>query len=90
MTPLTAPALELLTWNVTRYQATAPAEGLGDRRLELLEGIISIVPNPDQFHEWLIRQVIQILVSALGDTALVDKGQPVKLSALSLCQALLH
>lgn len=82
-TEIAPPTIELLTWDVTRYHAAARAGLLGDRRLELLDGIIAVVPNPDQFHEWIIRQVIKFLIEALGDAALVDKGQPVKLSETS-------
>lgn len=77
------PTLELLSWDIARYHAAAEAGLLGDRRLELLDGLIAVVPNPDQFHEWMIRQVIKLLVDALGDIALVDKGQPVQLSETS-------
>ncbi|MGD1927765.1 MAG: Uma2 family endonuclease [Leptolyngbyaceae cyanobacterium] len=77
------PTIELLTWDVSRYHAAARAGLLGDRRLELLDGLITIVPNPDQFHEWIIRQVINLLIGALGDSALIDKGQPVRLSETS-------
>ncbi|MEL6128885.1 MAG: Uma2 family endonuclease [Cyanobacteria bacterium J06607_17] len=82
-TAIASPSIELLTWDVTRYHAAARAGLLGDQRLELLEGIIAVVPNPDQFHEWIIRQVIKFLAEALGDAALVDKGQPVRLSKTS-------
>ena len=67
------PTIELFTWDVTRYHAAAKAGLLGSSKLELLEGIIAVVPNPDQFHEWMSRQVIQLLVEALGDAVLVDK-----------------
>lgn len=82
-TAIASSSIELLTWDVTRYHAAARAGFLGDRQLELLEGIIAVVPNPDQFHEWIIRQVIKFLVDALGETALIDKGQPVRLSKTS-------
>ena len=82
-TAIASPSIELLIWDVARYHAAAKAGLLGDQRLELLEGIIAVVPNPDQFHEWIIRQVIKLLVEALGDAALVDKGQPVRLSKTS-------
>jgi len=82
-TPMAASSVELLTWDVERYHAAAQAGLLGDRRLELLDGLITVVPNPDQFHEWIIRQIIKLLVQALGDAALIDKGQPVQLSETS-------
>lgn len=82
-TAIASPSIELFTWDVTRYHAAARAGLLGDQRLELLEGIIAVVPNPDQFHEWMIRQVIKFLTDALGDAALVDKRQPVRLSKTS-------
>lgn len=82
-TPMAASSVELLTWDVERFHAAAQAGLLGDRRLELLDGLITVVPNPDQFHEWMIRQIIKLLVQALGDAALVDKGQPVQLSETS-------
>jgi Uma2 family endonuclease len=82
-TQIASSSVELLTWDVTRYHAAAKAGLLGDRRLELLDGLITVVPNPDQFHEWIIRQIIKLLVQALGDAALIDKGQPVQLSETS-------
>jgi len=82
-TPMASSSVELLTWDVERYHAAAQAGLLGDRRLELLDGLITVVPNPDQFHEWMIRQIIKLLVQALGNAGLVDKGQPVQLSETS-------
>ena len=82
-TQIASSSVELLIWDVERYHAAARAGLLGDRRLELLDGLITVVPNPDQFHEWMIRQIIKLLVQALGDAALIDKGQPVQLSETS-------
>lgn len=82
-TQIASSSVELLTWDVERYHAAAKAGLLGDRRLELLDGLITVVPNPDQIHEWIIRQIIKLLVPVLGDAALIDKGQPIYLSATS-------
>jgi Uma2 family endonuclease len=75
--------MELLMWDVTRYHAAAKAGLLGDRQLELLDGLITVVPNPDQIHEWIIRQIIKLLIPGLGEAALVDKGQPIYLAKTS-------
>jgi len=50
-TQIASSSVALLTWDVEHYHAEAKAGLLGDRRLELLDGLITVVPNPDQFHE---------------------------------------
>lgn len=76
-------ALPHLKWDVVRYHEAARLGVLGDHRLELLDGDLIVVPSPDPFHEWLIRQIIDLLVKALGDAALVEKTRPVALSETS-------
>ncbi|MEO1094530.1 MAG: Uma2 family endonuclease [Cyanobacteria bacterium J06638_28] len=72
-----------LKWDITRYHEAVRLGVLGDRQLELLDGDIIVVPPPDPFHEWLIRQIIALLSKALGDTALVEKNRPITLSETS-------
>ena len=72
-----------LKWDVRRYHEAAKLGLLDDLRLELLDGDIIIVPPPDPLHEWLIRQIINLLVGALGNVAFVEKTRPIALSETS-------
>ncbi|MEM7796952.1 MAG: Uma2 family endonuclease [Cyanobacteria bacterium P01_C01_bin.118] len=72
-----------LKWDVARYHEASRLGLLGNLKLELLDGDIILVPPPDPFHEWLIRQIIKLLASELGDVVLVEKTCPVSLSATS-------
>ena len=82
VTTLTHP-LPLLKWDVARYHEAARLGLLGDLRVELLDGDIVVVPVPEPIHEWLIRQIIKRFRETLGDTAWIEKGQPISLSETS-------
>lgn len=82
VTTLSKP-LPHLKWDVARYHEAARLGLLGDLRLELLDGDIILVPPPDPFHEWLIRQIIKLLTGVLSEVALVEKTCPISLSETS-------
>ncbi len=75
--------LPYLKWDVARYHEALRLGLLGDLRLELLDGDIILVPPPDPFHEWLIRQIIKLLAGRLDNVALVEKTCPISLSETS-------
>ena len=78
--PQSPEVIPRLKFNRAQYHAIVQLDIFGDRRLELLNGDITVVTMPDPIHEWLIRQLVKYFQNVLGELAIVDKAYPIALN----------
>jgi Uma2 family endonuclease len=78
------PDVEVHRWTRQEYERAAYAGAFGDRRVELVEGVVYDMPPQDSPHATGVTKAQRALTAAFGPGFTVRQQMPLRLSRLSM------